>query len=131
MIVCSLLRVSFFKFIFVFAFFLKTFYLSTFYFESQIATSWVIRDKKLLFLFFSWVSNIVACLLVYLIIFVKWCLLLICGNLVKLSWNLYTKEALLLTLRVFRGQLQLRSTLTSLNLKCFSSKLEPQTQLQI
>lgn len=125
MIVFLLPRVSVFKLILVLAFFSLKFYISSICFESWL-TSWVINEQKFMSLFFFWVTSIVACLLIYLVIFVKFCLLLLCEHLVDLAWRTFTPKWICFWLRVFRGQFQLRSILTSL--KCFSEKLELQTQ---
>ena len=125
MIVFPLPRVSVFKLILVFVFFSLKFYISSICFESWL-TSLVINKQKFVSLFFFWVTSIVACLLIYLVIFVKFWLLLLCEHLVDLAWRTFTPKWICFWLTVFRGQVQLRSTLTSL--KCFSEKLEPQTQ---
>lgn len=130
MFVCSLPRVSVFKAIFVFAIFLKKLHI---YYLFWILTNILSyqRTKIVVSFFFFFLSFKHSGLTSYT--FSNLCKIMLvvnlweyCGPSMK---NAYNKVDLLLTLRVFRGQLQLRSTLTFL--KCFSERLEPQTQLLI
>lgn len=129
MFVCSLPRVSVFKLIFVFAIFLKTLHI---YYLFWILTNILSYQRTeivvSIFFFLSFkhsglTSYTFSNLCKIMLVFNLW---EYCGPSMK---NPYNKVDFLLTLRVFRGQLQLRFTLTFL--KCFSERLAPQTQLLI